>query len=164
MPVKVSDLKRKAQEAKEKELEERNWADWEARRDADFQESLRQSVREDMRRREEPLASYFYAGLKEEIDEAQAGLEANQYVDVRYYLSNGESIQVVSLSWRDPNMLLIRGRDQEGNSMTVCVHMASAQIVIKVRPAERPEQRRPIGFHGERKSNATGEGAVVEEE
>lgn len=64
------------------------------------------------------------------------------------YSGGSEPIFVEEISWHNPNLIILSGKDQDLNECTVLVHMSALALVLKRIKVSQPVQHKPIGFLG----------------
>lgn len=94
------------------------------------------------------LASNFYQRLKYHIEATQAELKDDQQLVIYFCNKTGELILIEDIGYHNPTLIILYGRDSQGNPSNLLVHMESVELVLKVLKVENePEiQKRRIGF------------------
>lgn len=92
------------------------------------------------------LADTFYDRLRQHIDATQKQLERNEQLAVCYYSLGGECILVDDIGYHNPNLIMLYGRDSQGNECNVIAHMQSLHLLLRVLKIEDGKERKQIGF------------------
>ncbi|MGE5618433.1 MAG: hypothetical protein ACM3US_04160 [Sphingomonadaceae bacterium] len=103
------------------------------------------------------LADTLYEELEEDIQKTQQGLGPDEQILAIYYAPNGDPIIIDDIGYHNPYLLILKGRDAEGNKCRVLAHMNVVQIVVKILKVVGKQPRRQIGFVGEQNSKTEAE-------
>ena len=94
----------------------------------------------------------FYNKLGSTILEIQKALEENQYLALYYYNQTGECFFITELSYSEPNLIILTGKNSKGDDYRILAHAQSLQLVLKAEEkvdktkSTRIEIKPPIGF------------------
>ena len=97
-------------------------------------------------------ADIFYEGLEESIKRTQSELKEGQQLILCYYDQAGRLIFVEDIGYSNPFLIILFGKDTEGNKCNVFLHMAALQLVAKIVSGTAKNKPRPLGFLGEVKT------------
>lgn len=92
-------------------------------------------------------ASGFFERLIEHIRHEESQLQDDENLAVIYYNRQGQTIQVNSLGFSNPHLIIICSLDIQGHASRILTHMESVELTV-MRFKRRPEEPKkdPFGF------------------
>ncbi len=92
-------------------------------------------------------ASGFFERLIQHIRHEESQLQDDENLAVIYYNRQGQTIQVNSLGFSNPHLIIICSLDIQGYASRILTHMESVELTV-MRFKRRPEEpkKEPFGF------------------
>ncbi len=90
----------------------------------------------------------FFEGLKNRIEALQAGVKQRDdlQIEVSFQTSSGKAVQVGRLIYKDFGLVILQGRDQDGETCEIVTHMHSLQLLVKKTRVSGTTKNKRIGF------------------
>ncbi|MFV2044213.1 MAG: hypothetical protein ACC700_13400 [Anaerolineales bacterium] len=94
------------------------------------------------------LADWYHERIHTQLNRFVESLSDDETYTSKVVLQSGEVIVPSSFGYHNPNMLVVNGRDENGNEVVLlCPHWSAQIVFTKIKKADlaEPEQR-PLGF------------------
>lgn len=92
-------------------------------------------------------ASGFFEKLMRQIQDEESQLQEDENLAVFYYNKGGQVIQINSIGFSNPHLIILCSLDTQGNAYRILTHMESVELTV-MRFKRQPEEpkKEPFGF------------------
>ena len=91
-------------------------------------------------------ARWYHDRIEQHLSEQQEELQEGQSLDVRLILANGSAVFPTWFGYHGPDMLIVDGVNEHGQTVRVLLPYTTAQLIIAVVDSAQTERRPAIGF------------------
>lgn len=93
------------------------------------------------------LTANFVDRLEDRLKDMQKFLAEDERLEVLAFLPSGKAVDVELVSYEDPSMIALHGREQDtGKACSLLVHQASLQLLVSVEKLQAGQRRQPVSF------------------
>ncbi|MGI9067917.1 MAG: hypothetical protein ACR2HX_16135 [Pyrinomonadaceae bacterium] len=96
------------------------------------------------------FADYYHERIQLEIEEYEKTLNEDQELAIEVPLIDGTRILVQWFGYRNPNMIIIVGRDGKNNDVRVLIPHTDIHIIMTKRDVPAKQKKNRIGFQARR--------------